>query len=842
MRGRLVALAMLCAAGLVQLLSLLPALTVQGVFLGALSVLTALFRVLVRRKCSWSRPCATVLLVLWAFGATFTYVVWRAEARLHDRLALSNENLVSRVELRVAGLPRIKSRSRQFEAEVLSSRPSGVPSRIMVNWGAKGYAGPYADEQGEVAQFPEIIPGQVWKMALILKTPHGARNPHGFDYEAYVFADGIRALGRVRGNPRYLRDEGWAGLAVSAQRARYYVRKAMLPFVENKPYGAVLLALTIGDQASVGANDWVIFNRSGITHLVSISGSHITMIAAVGGLAVFWLWRRLRWRGVGLSEYIPARMAAAVVALTIAWLYCLLAGWGVPARRTFLMLSVIGAAQFLRVPLSASRLLSAVAVIVVLLDPWAVLASGFWLSFGAVAILLASAAWWGRFLNNERGSRYQTVCRAAISITCLQMAITVGLMPALALIFHEVSVVSPLVNAYAIPIISFIVTPLALLLALFALLQVLVPAFAGLCFGISWFAHTAFNAMMQPTVWLAELPWASFTVAAAPISLTLLALLGIVLAIAPYGFPLRSMGWLLMLPALTWQPTRPAAGEWALYALDVGQGSALVVQTAEHVLLFDSGLRHSAQSDQGIRTIVPFLRALGERKLDIMIVSHADIDHAGGVRSVLENTKVEQSFSSFPLGRYLSIEAGRLKQPFLQENAPLAQSPCRYGTSWTMDGVTFSFLWPLKHNVSARARSKVRNAASCVLRIQGAYHAALLPGDIGKAQEDALVDRGMPRVDVMVAPHHGSGKSSTPAFVSASGARHVLTQVGLMNRYGHPAPQTVARWRREGARVWRSDRDGAVTVQSRQSGLVVQSERQLQRRYWQHTMPNVTPQ
>ena len=834
MRGRLVAIAMLCGAGAVHLLPVLPSLEVQMYAFGALGVLTICLCLPGWPNRSWLSICTTGLLMFWAFALTGAYVSWRAETRLQDHLHVSNEDLVSRVELRVASLPRIKARSRQFEAEVLSSRPSGVPSRIMVNWGAKGYAGPYADEHGPFAQFPEIVPGQVWKMALILRTPHGARNPHGFDYEAYVFADGIRALGRVRGNPRYLRDDGWAGLSVAAQRARYYVRKAMAPYLEGKTYGPVLLALTIGDQASVSANDWKIFNRSGITHLVSISGSHITMIAAVGGLTVFWFWRRMRWRGVGLSEYVPARMAAAMVALTIAWLYCLLAGWGVPARRTFLMLSVIGAAQFLRIPLSASRLLSTVAVLVVLLDPWALLASGFWLSFGAVAILLASGAWWGRLIHNNCGSRWRSILRTIFAISCLQMAITVGLMPALALVFNEVSVVSPLVNAYAIPIISFIVTPLALLLGLFACLQTIFPWFDALCSGIAWFAHAVFNFMMQPTVWLAELKWASFTVAAAPASLTLLAALGIFVAIAPYGFPLRLMGWVLMLPALVWQPARPALGEWTLHALDIGQGSALVLQTSKHVLVFDSGLRHSAQSDQGDRTVTPFLRAIGERQIDIFVVSHADIDHAGGTRSVLENHRVQQSFSSFPLARYLEIEAVRLKQPFLLQHAPLAQSPCRYGTTWAMDGVTFSFLWPLKQNVSAKAGSKARNAASCVLRVQGAYHSALLPGDIGKLQEAALVERGLQAADVVVAPHHGSARSSTAHFVAATEARHVLVQAGLMNRYGHPASHTVARWQLAGATVWRSDRDGAVIVKSRQKELQVSAERQVRRRYWQH--------
>ncbi|MBC7204793.1 MAG: MBL fold metallo-hydrolase, partial [Pusillimonas sp.] len=280
----------------------------------------------------------------------------------------------------------------------------------------------------------------------------------------------------------------------------------------------------------------------------------------------------------------------------------------------------------------------------------------------------------------------------------------------------------------------------------------------------------------------------------------------------------------------------PAPGEWTLHALDVGQGSAVVVQTQKHILLFDTGLRHTAQSDQGARTIIPFLRALGERKLDILVLSHSDIDHAGGTRSVLESSQVEQSFSSFPLSRYLSLEASRLKQDFPVQSAPRAQSPCRYGTSWTMDGVTFSFLWPLTHNVPVQAGSKLRNAASCVLRIQGSYHSALLPGDIGQTEEAMLVDRGLQAVDVLIAPHHGSAKSSMPKFVSAASASHVLVQAGLMNRYGHPASETVIRWELKGATVWRSDRDGAITVQSGQNGLVVKAERDARRRYWQHTM------
>src|SRR5690606_36917081 len=246
--------------------------------------------------------------------------------------------------------------------------------------------------------------------------------------------------GSVRGTPRYLRDEPWASLPVAAQRARHVVRTAMQPHLANKRYGAVLLALAIGDQAGVPASDWAVFNRTGITHLVSISGSHITMISALGGLLVFWLWRRLRIRGRALAERLPAQLAAALAALLVAWLYCLLAGWGVPARRTFLMLAVMAGAYLLRLPMSASRLLSLVAFAVVLLDPWALLASGFWLSFGAVYVLMASSGWWGQPAGHVAvAGRWRRAGDFLGKATRLQLSITAGLMPLLALIFHEVS-------------------------------------------------------------------------------------------------------------------------------------------------------------------------------------------------------------------------------------------------------------------------------------------------------------------------------------------------------------------------------------------------------------------
>ncbi len=830
MTGRLSVLAVVLATGAVQCFPAMPDLDAWLILIAGAGALSLGLLYWQHRALRPKTSAYRWLAPLWAFVLGLLITVARVEQRLADELAPGNENQVSRVVLRVAGLVRIQPDSRQFDADVISSRPDGVPSRIQVSWRAPGRSGPYGRFSQAEFDFPELVPGQVWRMSLTLKKPHGARNPHAFDYESYMFAKGLRATGSVRGTPLYLGDEPWADLPTIAQRARHRVRRAMQPYLEGKRYGAVLLALTIGDQASVEQSDWDVFNRTGITHLVSISGSHITMIAALGGTAMLWGWRRLRFRGKALAERVPAQIVAALTALLIAWLYCLLAGWGVPARRTFLMLTVIATAHILRLPLNVSRLLSLVAFAVVVLDPWALLASGFWLSFGAVYVLMASAGWWGQAFGRNGQTRFRRFGRFLAAASHLQLAITVGLMPLLALIFHQVSLASPLANSYAIPIISLVVTPLSLLLAAVAF----VPGLGWLASAIAWLGHGALYWIMQPTVWLAEWDLASFDSVAAPFWMTVLALAGLFMAVMPYGLPQRRTAWLLMLPALFWRIERPAEGGWAAYALDVGQSSAIVIQTARHALLFDTGLRSSATSDEGLRTVAPFMRARGIRKLDVLVVSHEDIDHAGGVRSVLMSVPVEQSYSSFELSTYLQREARLLDSPFNLATLPRAMSSCHQGQRWQIDGVVFEFLWPPARPGSSRSKkAQQRNNLGCVLRIQGRHHSILLTGDIGVAQESALLNAGLGAVDVVMAGHHGSKSSSGIHFVNRVQASHVLAQAAAWNHYGHPSPVVQQRWEESGARFWRTDRHGAITVHSRVHGLQVLSTRETDARYWQ---------
>lgn len=825
MKGRLSLLAFIVATGSVHLLPVLPDHAARiGLCMGA-TVLTVVACMAQRhspRRMFW-------LLPMWAALAGFLLTVARADARLHDSLAESNVNLVSRVELRVTSLPQRYSGMQSFDADVIHAVPDGVPTKIRVSWRTGTWRGPYAQDEGWDGADVAVVPGQVWRMALILKPPHGSRNPNGFDYESYLFAHGVRAMGTVRGTPVLLRDEPWHGLGVIAERTRFMVREFMLPHLHNKRYGAVLLALAIGDQASVEATDWDVFNRTGLTHLVSISGTHVTMIASLAGLFVVGVWRRVRFRGLALAERLPAQIAGALAALLVAWLYCLLAGWGVPAQRTFLMLAVIAATYVLRLTLSSSRLLLLAAFAVVLLDPWAMLSSGFWLSFGAVTVLMTMAGGSGYSARSAHGSLGSRIKSSSLSAARLQLMISAALLPALALLFNEVSLASPLANAYAIPVVSLVITPLALLAALMSTVSGAAPL-AGL---ITEAAHIVLQAMMWPTHWLADQALSSIAVASAPIVLTLLALAGLGVVVAPRGLPGGVLGWALVLPALTWAPPRPDPGDWHVVALDVGQAGAIVIKTAQHNLLFDTGLRQSAKVDSGSRVIWPYLRSMGIKRLDALVVSHADIDHVGGLRSLLDSMHIEQTYSSFNVEHWLRREASLLNIEDATTR-PTAMTPCHYGQHWTIDGVTFQVLWPLTGGYSSlQANSRERNDHSCVLSVQGRHHSMLLTGDISAAQEQELVQRGIGHHDVVMAAHHGSNGSSNVAFIQAVQAAHAVAQAGAWSRYGHPNPAAVQRWSNGGVSFWRTDLDGAIVMESSEQGLDIAGERQRKRRYWQ---------
>ena len=756
----------------------------------------------------WVRITERAVVYALAAAAMMTWVGWRAELRLQDQLDPRLEDVVTRTVFRIESMVRDQSDSVRFAARVLDPILPGVPRDIEVAWRV---------EPGAVKR--DVVPGQVWRAALILRSPRGLSNLHGFDYEGHAFARNVRAIGRVRGLPVWQRDESWANVCVVVGRVRQAVRTHMRQHVGNKLYGAVLIALAIGDQDSVQTEHWRVFNLTGITHLVSISGSHVTMIAALGGALMLLLGRRLRFKGRALCEWIPARVMAASASVVVGFGYCLLAGWGVPAQRTFFMLLVVCAALILRLPVSVSGVLCFAATVLVVLDPWAPLATGFWLSFGAVAVLFSAAQ--QVIDQGQPASVWKRIWVALREASRLQWLITVAMTPALAFLFQQVSLTSPFANALAIPVVTFIVTPLALLVGLFSVW----PFLDAVTSGLAWCAHAALHAVLIPVTWLAQGSWSAVDVAAMPVEWLLIALLGTVWALLPVGVPVRWTGWCLMFPALAWQPPRPAPGDWTINALDVGQGAAILVRTATRNLLFDTG-PPMGQTDAGQRVVIPALRALAVRTLDALVVSHADSDHTGGLRSVTAHFEVLHPYASFDL-------SSRLQQSGLR---------CTAGESWQWDGVTFTFLHPQESSQTLldsfkQKTRKVKlstNAQSCVLKIAGQHHAALLPGDLPAQQERALVKTygDALSAEVVVAPHHGSATSSSAEFVQATRARHVIALVGYRNRFQHPDATIQRRWRQAGAIFWRADHHGAITVYSQQSKLIVKAQRDAQRRYW----------
>ncbi|SSW62694.1 DNA internalization-related competence protein ComEC/Rec2 [Achromobacter agilis] len=735
----------------------------------------------------------------------------QAQWRLDDALADEHHDAVSRLVLRIAELPDGDARGQRFVAELDEPAGPGIPSRLQVAWQVA---------PGAQGGMPVLVPGQVWRMALVLRRPHGLLNPAGPDAEGRYFARGVRAVGTVRGQPRLLADRPWATPGVAIERARHHVREGLRAALGEHRYAPVLIALAIGDQAGVAREDWRLFNRSGITHLVSISGMHVTSIAGIAGLLVAAVWRRARWRGVGLAEHAPARVAGGAAAAAVALLYCLLAGWGVPARRTFFMLSVVLAASVSRLPVSADRVLACAAAVVVALDPWAPVAPGFWLSFGAVAVLLRIA---DAPFDAEAGWRARWAARLA-QATRLQLMVTLGLTPLLAFLVQQVSLGSPLANAVAIPAVTFVVTPLALLCAALSV----APGASALAALAGRTGLHAFDLTMAPVAWVGNAEWSSFAVAAAPWPWLALAVAGMAWALQARGWPGRQWGWACMLPLLFWRPDRPEAGYWRMSALDVGQGSAILVETASQALLFDAGPRHYGGSDAGERVVAPFLQARGIRQLDVLVLSHADADHVGGARAVLAAVPVLRSHASFDLEAFLRRDA-RMWPDAASPAPPRDMQRCRRGRQWEVDGVMFTFLHPARDGSGA---VEDRNADSCVLRVQGASHSLLLTGDVGVAQERELAAAGLPATDVVLAPHHGSASSSGRDLVAATAAGHAIAQAGHLNRFRHPARAVELRWRRAGAAFWRSDRDGAVIAQSGPGGLEIWAERDRGRRYW----------
>ena len=734
----------------------------------------------------------------------------------HDRLSESLPANLEGRDVRMIGvvdsLPDAAARGVRFRLRVDSAHlPGGkavvIPGLLAIGW----YA---ADEE----VLPVVRPGQRWEFNARLRLPHGHANPDGFDYEAWLLSEGVRATGYVRPGATKKHAEFVPGFRACVGRARDTLRERLRQSLPDAPYAGVIIALVIGDQRAVSQSDWEVFNRTGIGHLVSISGLHITMIAALFGGLLRWLWRYSFFTRAHLPLIVPAQKIGALAGLLAALVYVALAGFGIPAQRTLLMLAVVSIAMWMNRMTSVSQVLSLALMVVLLCDPWAVLWPGFWLSFVAIACILWVSVGRAAATADPAASAVDDtkvtaspawlpgLRRMLADATRTQYAVTLGLVPLTMLLFGQVSLIGPLANAVAIPLVSFVITPLSLLGSVAPLplsawcLQSAHVLLSVLAQWLSWLSETSF------AVWQAPRPQGlSFAMAVA----------GTLWLLAPRGWPLRWVGMFAWLPMLMARPTAPAEGFW-LTAFDIGQGNALLIETANHRLLYDTGPAYSGESDGASRVLLPYLRARGISQLDGLIISHSDIDHAGGAASVLEGVRVGWSRSSLATDH-----------PLLGQMP--SHTPCRAGQSWQWDGVQFEML----HPDDGYAEAARPNARSCTLRIRYREHAVLLTGDIEAPQERALLERNVRdlQASVLLAPHHGSGTSSTPEFLAAVSPQLALFQVGYRNRYRHPKAEVLERYLQRGIQTLRTDRDGAVSVRIGDQ-ITFSSHRCEYRRYW----------
>jgi competence protein ComEC len=758
--------------------------------LGIAGIAALLALLLVRAQAPFARA------VLWlAAGGVLGYglAAWRAQMRLADELPREWEWRDVEVVGIVAGLPQPSERGVRFLFDVEGVRTSGarVPRLVSLTWYAERV------KAGDAQAPPAVKAGERWRITVRLKRPRGLANPHGFNFEPWALERDIRATGYVRtrdGTQRLAaRVDGWPQ---TLHRWRGEVRDAMNAHLGDAPMRGVLVALAIGDQDAIDPVDWEVFWRTGVGHLMSISGLHITMLAALAFAATFFLWVRVR----PLPLRLPARKAAVVAGVVTALAYTLMTGYAVPAQRTLVMLSVLAACVLADRHGSGSRVLALAALAVVLVDPWSVLSSGFWLSFGAVAAIFYVMALRTGAAGGLRGAVLE------------QLAVTVVMVPMLMALFQEVSLVAPLANAFAIPVVSLLVVPLTI-----------AGAFLPLPFLLDA-GNALMTMVMVPLEWLASLPIAMLE-SHAPMPWTVAAAVGGALwLLAPRGVPMRSSGFAWMAPMFVVVPPGPAPGEAWLDVLDVGHGLAVVVRTHGHALAYDAGPSWNADSDSGIRIVVPFLRGEGVLRLDGLVVSHADDDHYGGAASVARSRRPAWLLSPLAAADPLHERVERSLR-------------CEAGYRWLWDGVAFEVLHPHSgiYDEEPGRKPRKENDRGCVVRVATAAASALLAGDVEARSESEMLARGASlRSDVLVVPHHGSKTSSTPAFLDAVAPRWGLLSVGYRNRFRHPNEAVVLRYRERGVVLRRTDLEGAlhVTLPSERSRPVTIEGYAGRVRYW----------
>lgn len=715
--------------------------------------------------------CAMLIAYFKYWRLTFFLIgVVYASASAHYFLAKSLAPELQGKELLVQGdiigLPEYNTRRVRFDFRVTQASVP-LPDKLRLSW--------YYPKQ-------KVAAGQSWQFLVKLKQPHGTLNPGGFDYEKWLFINHIGATGYIRKTQTaslLATKPFWLSISVTRQKLANLLSNQDL----SANSLALIKALSLGDKSQISAQQWQVLSNSGTSHLMAISGLHIGLIAGIVYWLIFKCWLCLP------SNLYSAPQIAACFAFIVALFYAALAGFSIPTQRALIMLGMLMLTIVMRRNIKTLDIFALALLAVLLIDPFAVLSVGFYLSFLAV---------FGIFyvLSSRLGYKHRLLSSLKIHIVVALIILPISLF-----FFQRVSIIAPIANLIAVPVVSLILVPLSLLSLV---LMLVLPDMATFILHI---LDLVLQLLWQILQYLADLPMSTIIRPKPPLWQLLFALLGVLLLLAPRGVPARFLGGIFLLPILLIKPDKPAQGEMSLTLLDVGQGLSVVIETAQHTLVFDAGVKFSDKFDMGRSVVLPFLHYRHIFALDTLIISHADNDHIGGVPALLSVMPTQQIFSSATLYN--------TKQ-------------CYAGYSWEWDQVRFQFISPPKQ------RFQNENDNSCVLRIDTAQSSVLLTGDIEQTAEDYLVQKAANSLPakLLIAPHHGSKTSSSAAFLAKVLPDLILIPADSPNRFGFPHTEVVERYRAIHAKHYITGETGAITIKFTANKIHFESYRDSHGHYW----------
>lgn len=764
------AAAILAGAVLVQALPVLPPRWLDGAL--AVFGVAAVGIGLRRGMPAWI--CWLALLL-----AAFGWTAWRADLALAARLPHVLEKQDVLVTGTVTGLPEVRADSTRFDFRIsaarFENRPVPVRGHVRLSWYASRDASP-----------PVVGACSRWRLRVRMKRPHGLLNPGGMDFERSALQKGIIATGYVRRDTANARLA--TGMCVDGIRSR--VAAAITQALPDNAHAARLLrALSVGDERALDEHDWQVVRTTGISHLIAISGFHVGLAAVFGALLVRLLW----WLAPRLGLVLARPLAEAAIAFPAALAYGALAGFGLPTTRTLVMIAVVAGWRLLRRGGGFGEGFGLALAAIVLVDPLSVLSAGFWLSFAGVALLAWTLA---------RGSGWRGHLK---EMGLAPLLMTLALLPLTVWFFGQASLVGPLANLVAVPLVSFVIVPLDLVAC--ALLFTWPSAGAALLHLCAHMVDGLWWLLLHLSAW----PVAMQYLPAASLAAFALACMGAMWLLAPRGVPARALGAVLLLPLCWPRQALPGPGAFRATVVDVGQGLSVLVRTHDHALLVDTGARYPSGFDLGAAAVVPTLHALGITRLDKLIISHGDNDHSGGAGAVL---------AAYPRTPVAGGEPAR---------GPVPMRQCHAGEHWRWDGVDFKVLQP------PAPVTRHGNDAGCVVLVTGRDGRLLLPADTSsKVEPDiaARVSSGPPLV--LIVPHHGSKTSSSRAYLEALRPILAIASTGYLNGYHHPAAEVVARYRTLGIPVLNTPDTGAVRIAfpANAPPRILAEERLRQAHYW----------